>query len=180
MGARKESHSKGNPVVFLKQGRKLQQIEAFAKDWIQSWNRRDVEAVLEHYTEDVEFQSSLVVMLLGETSGTVRGKQNLRDYFRKALEAFPGDLNIELLDAYQGVDSLLVHFQASGRRAVEVMELNQEGKVRMVRAFAACNILEARRRCRLEPFCSSTALRLYRGSSHLENKLVSGGDYGWQ
>jgi ketosteroid isomerase-like protein len=108
----------------------IQQIDAFAKEWIQSWNRRDVEAILAHYSEDVEFQSPVVAVLLGETSGTVRGKQNLRDYIQKAVEAFPQDLNIELLDAYQGVDSLLVHFQASGRRAVEVMELNPEGKVR--------------------------------------------------
>ena len=107
-----------------------QQTEGFAKGWIQAWNQRDLEAVLSHYTEDVEFQSPLVVKLLGETSGTVRGKQNLREYFRKALAAFPGDIEIELLGVYQGVDSLLVHFQAKGRKAIEVMELNEEGKVR--------------------------------------------------
>ena len=106
-----------------------QQTEGFAKGWIQAWNRRDLEAVLSHYTEDIEFQSPLVVKLLGETSGTVRGKQNLREYFRKALAAFPGDIELELLGAYQGVNSMLVHFQAKGRKAVEVMELNQEGKV---------------------------------------------------
>jgi ketosteroid isomerase-like protein len=107
-----------------------QQTEGFAKGWIQAWNQRDLEAVLSHYTEDVEFQSPLVVKLLGETSGTVRGKQNLREYFRKALAAFPGDIEIELLGVYQGVNSLLVHFQARGRKAVEVMELNEEGKIR--------------------------------------------------
>ena len=107
-----------------------QQTEGFAKEWIQAWNQRDLEAVLSHYTEDVEFQSPLVVKLLGETSGTVRGKQNLREYFRKALAAFPGDIEIELLGVYQGVESLLVHFQAKGRKAVEVMELNEEGKIR--------------------------------------------------
>ena len=106
-----------------------QQTEGFAKGWTQAWNQRDLEAVLSHYTEDVEFQSPLVVKLLGETSGTVRGKQNLREYFRKALAAFPGDIELELLGAYQGVNSLLVHFQAKGRKAVEVMELNEEGKV---------------------------------------------------
>ena len=107
-----------------------QQTEGFAKGWIQAWNRRDLEAVLSHYTEDIEFQSPLVVKLLGETSGTVRGKQNLREYFRKALAAFPGDIELELLGVYQGVNSVLVHFQAKGRSAVEVMELNQEGKIR--------------------------------------------------
>ncbi len=100
-----------------------QQTEAFAKGWIQAWNQRDLEAILSHYTP-------LVVKLLGETSGTVRGKENLREYFGKALAAFPGDIEIELLGAYQGVNSLLVHFQAKGRKAVEVMELNQEGKIR--------------------------------------------------
>ena len=113
-----------------------QQTEGFAKEWIQAWNQRDLEAVLSHYTEDVEFQSPLVVKLLGETSGTVRGKQNLREYFRKALAAFPGDIEIELLGAYQGVNSLLVHFQAKGRKAVEVMELNQEGKVCRAMTFS--------------------------------------------
>ena len=108
----------------------IQRTEGFAKGWIQAWNRRDLEAVLSYYTEDIEFQSPLVVKLLGETSGTVRGKQNLREYFRKALAAFPGDIEIELLGVYQGVESLLVHFQAKGRKAVEVMELNEEGKIR--------------------------------------------------
>ena len=107
-----------------------QQTEGFAKGWIQAWNQRDLEAVLSHYAEDVEFQSPLVVKLLGETSGIVRGKQNLREYFRKALAAFPGDIELELLGVYQGVNSLLVHFQAKGRKAVEVMELNEEGKAR--------------------------------------------------
>ena len=82
-----------------------QQTEDFAKGWIQAWSQRDLEAVLSHYAEDVEFQSPLVVKLLGETSGTVRGKQNLREYFQKALSAFSGDIELELLGAYQGVNS---------------------------------------------------------------------------
>ncbi|HEY3119810.1 MAG TPA: nuclear transport factor 2 family protein [Vicinamibacteria bacterium] len=112
----------------------IQRAEAFGKDWIQAWNQRDLEAVLSHYTEDVEFQSPLVVKLLGETSGTVRGKQNLREYFRKGLAAFPGDLDIELLGVYAGVDSLVIHFQAKGRTGAEVMELDRDGKVRRAMA----------------------------------------------
>jgi ketosteroid isomerase-like protein len=108
----------------------VQRTEVFAKEWIQAWNQRDVEAVVSHYSEDVEFQSPLVVKLLGEASGIVSGKQNLREYFGKALTAFPGDLGFELLEVYVGVDSLLVHFQAKGRKAIEVMELNREGKIR--------------------------------------------------
>jgi SnoaL-like domain len=107
----------------------FQQAEALANEWIKAWKRRDSEAVASHYSEDVEFQSPLVVHLLGEPSGTVSGKQNLEDYFRKVLEAFPGELGIELVGVYQGVSSILVHFQAKGRRAIEVMELDGEGKI---------------------------------------------------
>ena len=109
--------------------------QAFAKNWVQAWNERDLEGVLSYYTEDVEFKSPLVVKLLGETSGTVQGKQSLREYFQRALAAFPGDLKIELLGVYHGVDHLLIHFEARGRKAIEVMELNQEGKVHRAMTF---------------------------------------------
>ena len=46
------------------------ETEAFAKNWVQAWNERDLEGVLSCYTEDVEFSSPLVVKLLGKTSGT--------------------------------------------------------------------------------------------------------------
>ena len=107
----------------------FQKAEVMANEWILAWNRSDSDAVASHYSEDVEFQSPLVVHLLGEPSGTVSGKQNLKDYFGKVLEAFPGELGIELVGVYQGVNSMLVHFQAKGRRAIEVMELNDEGKI---------------------------------------------------
>ena len=107
----------------------MRQAETRAKDWIQGWKRRDAEAVLSHYADDVEFQSPLVVRLLGEPSGTVRGKQGLREYFRKVLAAIPV-IEIELVGVYLGLNSLLVHFQANGNKSVEIMELDNEGKVR--------------------------------------------------
>jgi len=106
------------------------QAEVFAEEWIQAWNQRDLEAVASHYSEDIEFQSPLVVHLLGEPSGTVWGKQSLHAYFGKVLAAFPGELGFELLGVYQGVSSMLVHFQAKGRKVIEVMELNAEEKIR--------------------------------------------------
>jgi ketosteroid isomerase-like protein len=104
--------------------------ETFASGWVQAWNQRDLEAVLSHYAEDVEFESPLAAKLLNEPSGIVRGRERLREYFRKALAAFPGDLQIVLLGTYRGVNSRLVHFEARGRRAIEVMELDGSGKIR--------------------------------------------------
>ena len=53
----------------------------------------------------------------------------LSDYAEDVLAAFPGNPELELLGVCRGVDSLVVHFQSKGRRAAEVMELNQSGKI---------------------------------------------------
>jgi hypothetical protein len=113
-----------------------QQVQAFTQEWLRGWNERDLEALLSHYTEDVEFQSLLVVRVLGETSGIVRGRASLREYFGKLLAAFPGSPELELLGVFRGVQSLVIQFQSKGRRAAEVMELNVEGKVRRALAHS--------------------------------------------
>jgi ketosteroid isomerase-like protein len=110
--------------------------DAFAREWVQAWNRRDLESLLACYADDVEFTSPLAAKLLGDASGTVHGKANLREYFAKALAAFPGDLGLELLGVYQGVDSIVVHFQVRGRNGAEVMEMNREGVVRRALAHS--------------------------------------------
>ena len=97
---------------------------AFAKQWIAAWKHRDLERLLTNYTDDVEFRSPLAARLLGAALSTIRGKESLRTYFATALRAFPGDLDIELQGVYQGVGSLVVLFQASGRKGAEVMELD--------------------------------------------------------
>ena len=113
-----------------------QAVQAFAQEWLRGWNERDLEALLAHYTEDVEFQSLLAIRVLGETSGIVRGRECLREYFGKLLAAFPGSPELELLGVFRGVDSLVVQFQSKGRRAAEMMELNGEGKVRRALAHS--------------------------------------------
>ena len=110
--------------------------DAFAREWVQAWNRRDLESLLACYADDVEFRSPLAAKLLGEPSGTVHGKANLREYFAKALAAFPGDLGLELLGVYEGVESVVVLFQVRGRRGAEVMEMNRDGVVRRALAHS--------------------------------------------
>ena len=106
--------------------------EAFAREWIEAWNRRDVEAIVSPYADDVEFQSPLVVAPLHEPSGIVRGKERLREFVAKRLAAFPAALEIELLGAYRGVASLVVHFEAKGRRTLEVMGFDHTGRIHRV------------------------------------------------
>jgi hypothetical protein len=56
-----------------------------AHRWIAAWNAHDIEAILSHYAEEIEFVSPLVVRRLGRPDGTIRAKRELRGYFEAAL-----------------------------------------------------------------------------------------------
>ena len=57
----------------------------FADQWAAAWNRRDLEAVLVHFAEDVVFSSPKALAVLGVPS--VRGRAALRAYWQRALAA---------------------------------------------------------------------------------------------
>jgi hypothetical protein len=57
--------------------------EAFAAQWADAWNRRDIESVLAHFHENVVFVSPTALAVTG--SSTVRGKAALRAYWTKAM-----------------------------------------------------------------------------------------------
>ena len=101
---------------------------AWAQQWIEQWNRRDVEAVLAHFADDVEFCSPLVVSVTGEPSGIVRGTDALRDYWIRALAERP-KLHFELDDVTVGVATIAIHYRSQGRRATEVAVFDADGKV---------------------------------------------------
>jgi hypothetical protein len=60
-----------------------QSMMAFAESWIAAWNRRDVEAVLAHYSEEAQFVSPVARNLVGRP--ILRNKKELADYWRTAL-----------------------------------------------------------------------------------------------
>lgn len=100
-----------------------------ATEWIASWNRHDLEAILGHYADDIEFTSPFVSKLTGVESGTLVGKPALREYFRKGLEAYP-DLRFELTQVLVGVRSVtLLYRSVNGLDASEVVTLTDAGKI---------------------------------------------------
>ncbi|MEZ5752097.1 MAG: nuclear transport factor 2 family protein, partial [Paracoccaceae bacterium] len=58
-----------------------QDAETRARDWCDAWNRRDLDAVLDHYAEDVTIRSPLVAQRVGTPDGVLQGKAALRAYF---------------------------------------------------------------------------------------------------
>lgn len=114
-----------------------QVADRLGAEWLRAWRERDLNAIMEHYAEDAEQQSLLVGVVLNDASGTVSGKDNIREYFRKTMAAYPiqpGEPGPQLLNVFRGVNSLIVHFEMRGMYAAEFMELDVHGKVRRGRA----------------------------------------------
>lgn len=63
------------------------QADALAQEWIEAWNRHDIDAVLTHYSDDVIFTSPFAIEFAGKEDGTVHGKKELRAYWEKVRPA---------------------------------------------------------------------------------------------
>jgi hypothetical protein len=107
----------------------IAEAQLFAREWVEAWNSHNLEAIMAHYDEAVESISPFAAKSLGDPSGKVKGKSNLRAYFRKALAAFP-DLKFEIFNIFKGVSSLVIYYRSvKGLLAAEVFVLNDRGKV---------------------------------------------------
>ena len=103
--------------------------EQFATDWIDSWNAHDLDRVLAHYADDFEMSSPIIVQMVEEPSGILRGKTAVRTYWTTALERLP-DLHFELISVLAGVTSIVLYYKsARGRLAAEVFHFNADQKV---------------------------------------------------
>jgi hypothetical protein len=108
--------------------------ERFARDWIEAWNAHDLARVLDHYDDDFEMSSPIIVSLMGEVSGRLKGRDRVGAYWALALERVP-DLRFELITVLAGVESVTVYYRSRHRGlAAEVFHFSPTGKVRA--AFA--------------------------------------------
>lgn len=94
---------------------------AFAAEWIEAWNRRDAEAVLRSYADDVVFTSPTAARVVPESGGTIAGKSALRAYWAAALASNP-DLHFTLEGVYAGISTLALHYRTQhGALVIEVL-----------------------------------------------------------
>ena len=106
-----------------------EEAEAFAHEWVEAWNAHDLERILAHYADDIEFTSPFVVAIVGDASGVLRGKAALRDYFAKGLPRYPA-LHFRLHWVLAGMRSVTLCYESvNNLEAAEVMELDEEGRV---------------------------------------------------
>ena len=107
-----------------------------AQNWVDAWNRRDLDAVMAHYADDVSVCSRLVKRRLQKSDGWLHGKSALRDYF--AIGMGNPDLHFTLQSVHLGVQSMsMVYARENGIQVVDTMELNADGlTTRMVACYS--------------------------------------------
>ncbi len=104
----------------------LSETEArhFARGWVLAWNSHDLDAVMSHYLQEVVLTSPTAAKLLSDPSGIVTGKEAVRSYFERGLEAYP-NLTFELLDVMWGVSSVVLYYvNQKGTKTGEFMEFD--------------------------------------------------------
>ena len=106
-----------------------QQAQTFAKDWIESWNSHDLDRILTHYSDDFEITTPMIKTFLGIETGTLKGKQNIKEYWAEALEKLP-DLYLELVDVVISIESIALYYKTvMGKMAIEVMFFDSSGNI---------------------------------------------------
>ena len=106
-------------------------IKVFAEEWISAWNRKDVEAVLAHFSESVVFTSVRAKAVFG--SPRLEGKSRLREYWSAAIgqiQTIRFTLDYVISDGNRV--GIVYNAEIDGRRtrAVEFLTFGQDGRIR--------------------------------------------------
>lgn len=104
-------------------------FDAFATEWIASFNAHDLNRILGHYHADIELVSPLYLRFTGGLSDRVQGIDALEAYFHQALQRFP-DLSFDLIEIADGARGPCLRYRSSldGRIAMEAFELDEADK----------------------------------------------------
>ena len=106
----------------------------FADEWINAWNSHDLDRIMNHYAEELEFYSPLIIKLNINPDGRITHKTDLREYFKIGLEKFP-DLHFSLQHVLVGLNSVVLYYgSVNNTLSAEFMLFNEDGKISQVRA----------------------------------------------
>jgi hypothetical protein len=102
-----------------------------ARGWCDAWNRRDIDAIMAHYADDVEFNSPTIVHRWGNADGWIRGKACLRANVEVGVKA--PNLRFDLIDVLLGVGVICVIYRReTGTLVSDIVELDADGRGRRV------------------------------------------------
>jgi len=119
--------------------------QAFARRWIEHWNRLDVEAVLAHYADDAVFVSPRAEHITGHA--VVTGKAALGAYWRQAVQKHLHlEFTLEAASFSPRAETLTILYRsvigdAPAQRAVEIMRFRGSRIVRGEALYGAVDQL---------------------------------------
>lgn len=61
----------------------------FADEWIGAFNAHDLDAIMAHYADKLEFYSPLIPLLKFNETGCITSKGDLERYFQVGLSTYP-------------------------------------------------------------------------------------------
>jgi hypothetical protein len=106
-----------------------QWAERYAREWAANWHAKDLEALLSHYSPDIVFRSPRISAVLGRPQASVAGLAELRDYWRKALDA-ANEVRFEIASIGVGSDALTILYKNQRNDHVaETLVFDEQGKI---------------------------------------------------
>jgi ketosteroid isomerase-like protein len=103
--------------------------QEFAKDWLSAWNSRDVERILDCYSDEFVMMSPMVRQMTGSQKGVLMNKAELRALCTKIFSEIP-ELQYALVAVSVGLDKLTIHYTSSECDMVaDVMNFNESWKI---------------------------------------------------
>jgi hypothetical protein len=102
--------------------------DRFGREWIEAWNSRDLGRILAHYGADLVMASPYIAAIGVESSGVLKGKSAVADYWKKALARFP-ELHFELIAVFAGADSVAIHYTGVRGPVIEVLFFGPDGRI---------------------------------------------------
>ena len=105
-----------------------EQATEFAEEWVTAWNSHDLDKILSHYEDDFEMSSPMIIKVMGEPSGRLKGKEKVGAYWKIALERSP-HLNFKLSSVLQGANSITIIYEGVRGLSAEVFHFNRSEKV---------------------------------------------------
>lgn len=132
------------------------ELIALGKAWVAAWNSRELDRILALYADDAEMTSDGLVRLGLSVQGSVRGKENLRAYWSRALALLP-KLHFAPIGYLTSPNSVVVHYANDrGQTICEYLRVGQIGANAGLIVQGSANHLEEKfegftHRCRATP-----------------------------
>ncbi len=111
-------------------------VWSHCETWIHAWNRRDLNKILSHYTDELIFISPKISLFLPENKEKIiRTKKDLSIYFANAFQKLP-TMQLEMVDVIfdpVGRTAVLDYWNhltpTHSVRVMERMRYSREGKI---------------------------------------------------